>query len=220
MNEIGEQPEHLTFKTPNLKTIWITLGGLCVVAMGLGSYMLLTVEKEPTSNVTQTVAPTTEPAANFMREPENHVSITKTSDTFDTYTNEGFKIAISYPNTWQAELYHDQGIFLTPKEEHEIGITIYRVTGFGYCYKYAEPVEFTIQDRVAKMADGIGGTTFCENQDVDMTNKGNTYVLVPVEKDSKLHPPYKVHIMAYYPLDEIDEAKEYLSQVLDNLVFY
>ena len=92
------------------------------------------------------------------------------------------------------------------------------MTGFGYCYKYSERKEIVVGGKTAETADGAGGTEMCDKPE-EYTNRGNTFVLIPVDESDSARPRNQIHISYDYPLNDFNLAKSNLDQILSTFEF-
>jgi len=160
---------------------------------------------QPTSLPELSPTPTIEPIANLK-----------------TYSNGKYGFSFAYPKNWKINGIAGQDgprISLTNiADGHTISITVWRVTGFGYCYNYGERKEIFVGGKAAETADGIGGSEMCEKPE-ELINRGNTFVLIPIDDSDTTFPRNQIHIDYDYPLDEINLAKSNLDQILSSFKF-
>ncbi len=146
----------------------------------------------------------------------------ESSANLKTYSNGKYKFSFSYPQNWKInDVYQDPDapIFLSNiANGHTISIHVYRVTGFGYCYKYGEQKEIFVGTKVATTADGVGPSEMCDKPE-EFTNRGNTFVLIPLEDKPEGLPANQILISYDYPLDDINLAKSNLEQILSTFKF-
>lgn len=155
-------------------------------------------------NISPTITPTTEPIIGLK-----------------TYTDNKYGFSFSYPQSWKIETKPESGLSLTNiANGHMIGIMIWRVTGFGYCYKYGDQKEIVVGGKPAKTADGIGngGTEMCDRPIEEMTKLGNTFVLIRLEENRDL-PAESIHISYDYPLKDLSLVKSNLNQIVSTFKF-
>lgn len=148
--------------------------------------------------------------------------ITKPPTNLKTYSNEKYKFSFKYPQNWEIDgSYQDPDAPISLSNiasGHTIGIHVYRVTGFGYCYKYGERKEIVVGGKTAETADGVGGTEMCD-QPEEYANRGNTFVLIPLEDKPKGFPTNQIHISYDYPIGDKGLAKSNLEQILSTFKF-
>jgi len=143
--------------------------------------------------------------------------------TTKTYINEKYGFSFNYPQSWQIS--GEPGADENPEisftnifEGHTININVWRVTGFGYCYKYSERQTTVVGGKNAEMADGVGATEMCDKPE-EYTNRGNTFVLIPLEDQTISLPANQIHINYDYPLSDLSLAKINLNQILSTFKF-
>lgn len=150
--------------------------------------------------------------------------ITKPTANLKTYSNEKYRFSFNYPQNWKIDdVYQnpDAPISLSNiANGHTISVHVYPVTGFGYCYKYGESKTIVVGGKTAKTADGVGvgGTEMCDEPE-KYANRGNTFVLIPIDDNDTTYSRIQIHISYDYPLDDIDLAKSNLNQVLSTFKF-
>ena len=160
------------------------------------------VTPQPTSIPELSPTPITEPTANLK-----------------TYSNEKYQFSFNYPQSWVIEQKDgDRASFSSVADDHTISVMMWRVTGFGYCYKYAERKEIVVGGKTAETADGVGGTEMCD-QPEEYANRGNTFVLIPLEDKPEGLPTNQIHISYDYPIGDKSLAKSNLEQILSTFKF-
>lgn len=148
-------------------------------------------------------------------------SPTATASGMRTYTDPKNRFSFSYPQSWQVNdkpgSNADLQLTLTNiSEGHTINISVWRVTGFGYCYVYGEKQTIVVSNNNAETADGVGPSEMCDKPE-EYTNRGNTYVLIPLEDTTDGLPLNQLHISYDYPLSDKSIAKSYLNQILSSV---
>jgi len=133
--------------------------------------------------------------------------ITEPTANLKTYSNEKYRFSFNYPQNWKIDDVHqdpDAPISLSNiASGHAISVHVYPVTGFGYCYKYSERKAIVVGGKTAETADGVGGTEMCDKPE-EYVNRGNTFVLIPVDDNDTTRPRNQIHISYDYPLSGID----------------
>jgi len=159
--------------------------------------------------------PTSSPDLPLLSTPES-------TENLKTYSNEKYGFGFTYPQSWSLETKYDSddaSVALSNiADGHTIRVQVYRVTGFGYCYKYGERKEIFVGGKVAETADGIGPSEMCDKPE-EFSNRGNTFVLIPLEDKPEGLPTNQIHISYDYPLDNISIAKSNLDQILSTFKF-
>lgn len=169
-------------------------------------------------NTSQPSPPPTATPTPLSRDSEGILRDDPTA-SWKTYTDEEYGFEFKYPNKWQLTNALNNGVSLTNiADGHTINITVWRVTGFGYCYQYNDKKQVIVGNKTAETADGIGGTDMCDRPKQEMSTLGNTYVLIPIDKAESL-PINQIHISYDYPLKEIKDAKSNLDQILSTFKF-
>lgn len=140
-----------------------------------------------------------------------------------TYTNEKYGFSFNYPQSWQmsGEINSGEGpqiSFSNVSEGHSININVRKVTGFNYCYKYNERQTVVVGGKNAETADGVGPSEMCDKPE-EYTNRGNTFVLIPLEDETGGLPINQIHISYDYLLSELNLAKINLNQILSTFKF-
>lgn len=158
-----------------------------------------------TPSLTQPPSPTASPTINLK-----------------AYSNENHGFSFNYPQSWQIDDIQgpdDPGVsFSNIADGHTISITVWRVTGFGYCYKYGERKEIVVGGKNAETADGVGGSEMCDRPE-EFANRGNTFVLIPIDDADTGLPRNLVHVSYDYPLKDKSLAKSNLDQILSTFKF-
>ena len=168
---------------------------------------------QPKTQNQVTPTPTPEPTTPPVTEPTVNLK---------TYTNEMYGFSFDYPQNWNINDIQGQdspGISLSNiANGHTISVTVWRVTGFGYCYKYSERKEIVVGGKIAGTSDGVGGTEMCSEPEKYL-NRGNTFVLIPLDEGGEGLPLNQIHISYDYPLSDISIAKSNLDQILSTFKF-
>jgi hypothetical protein len=168
-------------------------------------------EQLPTTNKTK-VTP----------QPSPSTELSPTSDpsaTPKTYSNEKYGFSFDYPQSWVIEQKDgDRASFSSIADDHTISVMVWRVTGFGYCYKYGERKEIVVGGKTAETADGVGGTEMCD-QPEEYANRGNTFVLIPLEDKPGDLRNNQIHISYDYPIGDKGLVKSNLDQILSTFKF-
>jgi hypothetical protein len=153
---------------------------------------------------------------------KSQVQATKSIQSMKIYSNDEYRFSFGYPKDWILEKKYDGNVvsFSNIAEGHKIDLTVWRVTGFGYCYKYGEKKEIIVGGKKAETADGVGivNSEMCENSE-EYVNRGNTFVLIPTNENDEITPRNKIHIDYEYPLDQINIAKANLDIILSTFKF-
>lgn len=199
--------------------IFIIVGSV-FVGIQIGKKQLTNLQqitKQPTSiptndqlistveiNISSTITPTIESINNLK-----------------THKDNKYGFSFSYPQSWKIETKPELGLSLINiADNHTISIMIWRVTGFGYCYKYGDQKEIIVGGKTARTADGIGngGTEICDRSKEEMSKLGNTFVLIRLDETGDF-PAESIHISYDYPLSDINLAKSNLNQILSTFKF-
>ncbi len=159
---------------------------------------------------------------NLPHQPEEiPLPSTTQAEGFNTYSNEKYQFSFKYPKNWQINKTQGQDdtvSFSNIANGHNITISVWRVTGFGYCYKYGERKEINVAGRKAETADGVGGSEACDEPE-KYANLGNTFVLIPIENEDIYPIKTQIHISYDYPLADKNLAKSNLDLILSNFRF-
>ena len=198
----------------NQSKITLVLTTLLIVAVGVAialGYQLFTQDQKIGS---QPSTPTMPPTSTTL-------SPTATAPESRTYTDPKNRFSFSYPQSWQVNSgpssnADPQLTFSNISEGHTINITVWRVTGFGYCYVYGEKQTIVVGTKNAETADGVGPSEMCDKPE-EYINRGSTYVLIPLEETTDGLPPNQLHISYDYPLSDKSVAKTYLNQILSSV---
>lgn len=212
--------------TNSLKILILIFLGIFIIA---GSFFVgIIVGKKQITNLQQiTAQPTSIPTNNqLISTVEINISPTiiptiEPITNLKTYTNNKYGFSFSYPQSWKIEAEPEFGLSLTNiADGHIISIMIDYVTGFGYCFKYEDEKEIIVGGKPARTADGIGigGTEICDQPKEEMMKRGNTFVIIRLEKTGDL-PAKSIHISYDYPLNDINLAKSNLNQILSTFKF-
>ena len=202
---------------------WLLIGLVILLLGGTGVFAFKYYElkqqidnQQPTpsaqpTKVTITPSPTLSPSP-----------ITSPTVNLKTYSNEKYRFSFNYPQSWQMnEIQGPDGpgvSFSNVFDGHTISITVWRITGFGYCYKYGEREEVVVGGRNAETADGVGGSEMCDKPE-EYVNHGNTFVLIPLGDEETGIPRNQIHISYDYPLNNKSLAKSNLDQILSTFKF-
>jgi len=198
----------------NQSKIVLVLTTLLIVAVGVAialGYQLFTQNQKIGL---QPSTPTTPPAPTTL-------SPTASAPDSRTYTDPKNRFSFSYPQSWQvndksSSNQDPQLTFTNISEGHTINISVWRVTGFGYCYIYGEKQTIVVGTKNAETADGVGPSEMCDKPE-EYANRGNTYVLIPLEDTTDGLPLNQLHISYDYPLSDKSIAKSYLNQILSSV---
>ncbi|MBU1105008.1 MAG: PsbP-related protein [Bacteroidota bacterium] len=207
-------------KTPK----WLIIGliALLIGATGVFAYKYYSLKQQfdnqqPTPSAQPTEIPIITPKPTLPPSP-----ITSPTANLKTYSNEKHGFSFNYPQSWQMDDIQgpdDPGVsFSNIADEHTISITVWQVTGFGYCYKYGERKEIIVGGKSAETADGVGGSEMCDKPE-EFANRGNTFVLIPIDDANTGLPHNQIHISYDYPLDDVRLAKSNLDQILSTFKF-
>lgn len=198
----------------NQSKIVLVLTTLLIVAVGVAialGYQLFTQNQKIGL---QPSTPTAPPASSTL-------TPTTTTPESRTYTDPMNRFSFSYPQSWQvndksSSNQDPQLTFTNISEGHTINISVWRVTGFGYCYIYGEKQTIVVGTKNAETADGVGPSEMCDKPE-EYANRGNTYVLIPLEDTTDGLPLNQLHISYDYPLSDKSIAKTYLNQILSSV---
>jgi hypothetical protein len=198
----------------NQSKIVLVLTTLLIVAVGVAialGYQLFTQNQKIGL---QPSTPTTPPAPTTL-------SPTASAPDSRTYTDPKNRFSFSYPQSWQvndksSSNQDPQLTFTNISEGHTINISVWRVTGFGYCYIYGEKQTIVVGTKNAETADGVGPSEMCDKPE-EYANRGNTYVLIPLEDTTDGLPLNQLHISYDYPLSDKSIAKTYLNEILSSV---
>lgn len=207
-NELLLQP------TKNQSKIVLVLTTLLIVAVGVAIALGYQLYSQDQKNGLQFSTPTTPPTSATL-------SPTATAPESRTYSDPKNRFSFSYPQGWQvndksSSNQDPQLTFTNISEGHTINISVWRVTGFGYCYVYGEKQKIVVGTKNAETADGVGPSEMCDKPE-EYANRGNTYVLIPLEDTTDGLPLNQLHISYDYPLSDKSIAKTYLNQILSSV---
>lgn len=205
-------PPPATPKPKNNSFIIILLSVLLLLATSLAFFFALQTQKLAKQLVQIQVQPSPTPTADSSRAE---------SKDWKTYTDEKYGFSFAYPQNWKAITLANSELSLSNiANDHTISLSVWRVTGFGYCYKYSDRKKIVVGGKDAETADGIGigDTEICDQPKEVISKRGNTFILIPLGIDST-YPPIQIHISYDYPLSDINFAKSNLDQILSIFKF-
>lgn len=201
--------------------IFVSLFVLLLGVAGVLAYKYFEL-KQQIDNQQSTLPTTIDKAIVTIVPTQPSPSVTMPSASSKTYINKKYRFSFDYPQTWQIneilEPDSSRVSFSNVADNHTISIEVGRVTGFGYCYKYGEKKEISVGGMSAETADGAGGSEMCDKPE-EFVNRGNTYILIPLEDKSGAFPTNQIHISYEYPSSDTEFAKSNLKQIISTFRF-
>jgi len=219
--------EALTSQQPTVSkkiTNWLLVGLVVLLLGSTGVFAYKYYELKQQINNQQPIpsTPTTETQITPSPPTPSPFPTVESSANFKTYSNEKYGFSFSYPQNWQiSDIQGPGGLGVSLSniaDGHTISVQVWRVTGFGYCYKYSERDEIIVGGKNAETADGVGGSEMCDKPE-EYSGLGNTFVLIPIDDARTGLPRNQIHISYDYPLSDINLAKSNLDQILSTFKF-
>ena len=211
----------------------ISVGFLLLIIVGIISFLLGKSLSQPKTSPPSTISqlsPTSTPFPNPTTQIPTPTPTTDPNANWKIYRNEKYGFSFNYPQNWKIvnierliEGLEIWGISLTNiAKDHIINVKIWRLAGSGgYCYTYGEIKKIVVGGKNAEMADGVGGSQMCDKPE-EFINRGNTYVLIPIDDTDTNFPHNQIYIdiIYSYPLNEKSLAKSNLNKILSTFKFF